>query len=277
MYLDGHEEAQPDFSPPSPVCLSLPAAPAVPLPFVVGGLYLFRELSHLLAPLMSRSCVTVGYLKKLHKRACVAMHYDHPWKPSSNCVEEMWREDFFRPGATPLPLHHNPLVVDAIIAAHVRACPACRVLGSLLPTCYMAQMVKFISHGWDPLIDTSARHSWLPFHRNLTSAAKFSGFVTDQMTKYESSLAVRPCAHPDPTSNMVVWSSMGVVIRSSDLDRARVATGIRVTDQASLDAANTHLFILDVPPVKPRLIVDMSGSGVNVQPMTLLFHMGCLE
>ena len=95
---------------------------------------------------MSRSCVTVGYLKKLHKRACIAMHYAHPWKPSANFVEEIWREDFFRPGATPLPIHHRPLDVDA-------------TLGALLPTCYMAQMVKCISHGWDPLIDTSSRHS----------------------------------------------------------------------------------------------------------------------
>ena len=181
-------------------------------------------------PLVSRSYVTVNYLKKLHKRACVAMHYDHPWKPSANCVEEMWREDFFCPGATRLPSHHRPLDVDAIVAAQVRACPSCRTLGSLLPTCYMTQMVKCISHGWDPLIDTSARHSWPPFHRNLTSAAKFSGFVSDQMAKYESSLAFRHCVYPNPTSDMVVWNAMGVVIWSSDLDRARVATGIRVTD-----------------------------------------------
>ena len=147
MYLDGHEEARSDFSPPSSTCPSPPAAPDIPLPFTVGGLYLFRELSHLLAPLVSRSCVTVGYLKKLHKCACVAMHYDHPWKPSANCVEEMWREDFFRPGATPLPSHHRPLDVDAIVTAHVFACPSCRTLGALLPTCYMAQMVKCISHG----------------------------------------------------------------------------------------------------------------------------------
>ena len=65
------------------------------------------------------------------------------------------------PGANPLPLYHRPL--DAIIAAHVRACPACRVLGSLVPTCYMAQMIKCISHSWNPLID-----SWPPFYRNLT-------------------------------------------------------------------------------------------------------------
>ena len=201
------------------------------------------------------------------------MQYDHPWKSSANCVEEMWREVFFRPGATPLPLHHRPIDVDAIIAAHVRACPACRVLGALLQTCYKAQMVKCISHGWDPLINSSARHSLPTFHRNLTSAAKFSGFVTDQMAKHETSLAVRPCAHPDPTSDMVVWSSMGVVIRSSDLDRARVATGIRVTDPA----ANIQQILLDVPPVKPRLIVDMSGSGVNAHAMTPPFHMGCLD
>ena len=138
----------------------------------------------------------------------------------------------------------------------------------------MAQMVKCISHGWDPLIDTSARHSWPPFHRNLTSAAKFFGSVSDQMAKYESSFAVHPCAHHNPTSDMVVWNAMGVVIRSSDLDRARVATGIRVTDQASLDAANSQLLILDVPLVKPRL---MSSSGVNAHAMTPSFHMGCLD
>ena len=97
------------------------------------------------------------------------------------------------------------------------------------------------------------------------------------MAKYESSLAVRPCAHPNPTSDMVVWNAMGVVIRSSDLDRARVAMGIRVTDQASLNAANSQLLILDVPPVKPRLIVNMSGSGVNAHAMTPSFHMGCLD
>ena len=184
---------------------------------------------------------------------------------------------FLLPRCHTLAASPPPLDVDAIVAAHVRACPSCRILGSLLPTCYMAQMVKCISHGWDPLIDTSARHSWSPFHRNLTSAAKFSGFASDQMVEYESSLAVRPCAHPDPTSDMVVWSAMGVVIRSSDLDRARVATGIRVTDQASLDAANTQLLILDVSPVKPHLIVDMSGSGVNAHAMTPSFHMGCLD
>ena len=216
--------------------LSFPSLSAAPICFV-----------SCLAPLVARSCVTVGYIKKLYKRACAVMHYDHPWKPSAKCVEEMWQEDFFRPGATPLPLHHCSLDMDAIIAAHVRACPACRVVGSLLQTCYMAQIVKCISHGWDPVIDTSARHSWPPFHRNLTSAAKFSGFVTDQMAKYEISLVGRPCAHPDPTSDNVVWSSMCVGIRSSDLDCARVATGIRVTDQASLDAANTQLLILDVP------------------------------
>ena len=54
--------------------------------------------------------------------------------------------------------------------------------------------------------------------------------------------------------------AMGVVIRSSDLDRACVATGVRVIDQASLDAANADLLILDVPPVKPRLIVDMEST-----------------
>jgi len=76
---------------------------------------------------------------------------------------------------------------------------------------------------------------------------------------------------------MVVWNAMGVVLRSSDLDRARVATGVRIIDQASLDAANADLLLLDVPPVKPRLIVDMSGSGVNAHALTPSFHMGCLD
>ena len=65
--------------------------------------------------------------------------------------------------------------------------------------------------------------------------------------------------------------------RSSDLDHARVATGIRVDDQAALDAANTQLLILNVPPVKPRFIVDMTGSGVNAHALTPSFHMSCLD
>ena len=148
----------------------------------------------------------------------------------------------------------------------------------------MAQMVKCISHGWDPLVDTSDRHSWPPFHRNLTSATKFCGFVSDQMAKYESSLAVRPCAQPNPTSDMIVWNAMGVVIRSSDLDRARVATGIRVTDQASLDAANSQLLILDVllqqlsarrvrPPQLRCILIDhvpLLGDLLRVRACTIL-------
>ena len=60
-----------------------------------------------------------------------------------------------------------------------------------------------------------------------------------------------------------IVSPMGTSIKNSDKKRAVVLTGIRIVDQNTLRTASEAMEKLGFPPLKARIINDVTVSGVN--------------
>lgn len=184
-------------------------------------------------------------------------------KPDGNDVEEMYRLNpwLFRSGPSPLPPGSHTLNVVKIKAMHRGCCPSCsrEPEDTLHPQCYFNTLLRCITHGWCPPI---APHQVRPcgvYKGNYETVAQYSESADKEIGAMLESKIIEECAdHPQ-----AAWTPLGVVIKNSDMVRAKVRVGIEVTDQASLTLASNALIALGDKKIGCRPISDCTASGVN--------------
>lgn len=181
-------------------------------------------------------------------------------KPNGVHVEEMFNLYVFRSGQDPLPEGSHTLKARAFHDNHCRSCPRCSRAGYLLPDCYFTPMFRCITHGWNPIIDESTISPVYHVKGNYETLTQYA----DSAEKEINSMLEHGVLEEwhDSLQGCVVHP-LGAVVKSSDIIRARVLTGIEVKDQGSLTDASTLLVNSGHPKIKCRIITDCTATGLN--------------
>jgi hypothetical protein len=217
----------------------------------------------ILRDLQKDECLTLGHVKLAARRAMAALGYCSSPKPNAFFVEEMFVPHMFQGGADPLPPGDRPLDVLAMDKFHVAACTLC-VTGNVVHSdCYWHLMRLPIQNGWVPHL---SRFTFYPKYSasgadgNHLSASLYPGTVQKEIqAQLEAGICTAfPAAPPG-----VIVNPLGVIIKKSDIARAKNCTGVLIKCQPSLDAANAILKSKGLPVVKGRPITDATATGAN--------------
>jgi hypothetical protein len=245
----------------STVPLSLGAPPFVPFTTV-------KSVIDILCMLRSSNSLSLGIVRQATRKAMAAVTSVPPPKPSALNVREMFIPEMFRGGNVPLPLADRPLNVGAMDGFHVEACTLCSRAGTVHDKCYWCSMRLPIQNGWVPALDESRiqpQYTASGDDGNHKSASVYPATVRKEIN---AQLAAGICtAFPVPQPEAIMCP-LGVIIKKSDVAKAKVLTGVVIKDQPSLDAANASLSQQGLPQVKGRPITDATASGVNQALLT---------
>ena len=189
-------------------------------------------------------------------------------KPSGLRVDEMFNTQMFLSGDVPLDPSSHPLQTRALDKNHVRCCTTCSVFGTTHSSCYFFSMLRCISHGWCPPVDTSAIQPTRAYGDMSLSVSRFPLSAQREFNKMLPHGVVMPV----PATTPGVVSPVGLILKNSDLAKARILTGIIIVDDASLASANELLVAEGHTPIKVRLTNDLSASGINAACYTPPFR-----
>ena len=180
-------------------------------------------------------------------------------KPQGLDVHQMFDPALFRSGAAVLDDKESPLQAPVMAALHCRSCRICTLHGGVSSSCYFAQMLRCITHGWSPRVSLPIQAVYAT-HGNYPALSRFHHSARDEFLKMSRHGVVRPVVNP---LHWGVISPLGAVLKNSDVIRARMLVGVQIEDQQSLTVANDRLATLGYPLVKARLITDLTATGVN--------------
>jgi hypothetical protein len=159
---------------------------------------------------------------------------------------------------------------------HCLHCEDCRPRGRVLRTCYFAEMGATLNRGWEPKpregaleelrwTSLSTPKAIAPAERNWPNAQLFArtlSRLTEALVSEGAAAEWGSCGWRDDHVRVVI-NPMNVVLKGAETTHARVTYGITVVDDDSLDKANACRERDRLKPMKPRLVCDMSHSGVN--------------
>ena len=188
-------------------------------------------------------------------------------RPAMPDVEAMVSPIIFTAGAS--RISDCPLRPDLMYEDHLRYHANCS------PTCYIHRMTAVAANGWRLTFrhDRPIRICSRSFnHKPFVQFGSLSDIALEK--QFLNSGACAPLPLPLSTNSRLrpVFSPLLSVIRNSDLWRASVA-GVRVQDGESLAAANALL----EPPIKLRICLDVSSSGINDAMPDFPFSYAALE
>ena len=189
-------------------------------------------------------------------------------KPYSMHVKDMFRADMFQSGSHPLPPSSLRLRPTAFARQHVAACVDCNPLGFVSPHCYFATMLRCLTHGWLPTMDKGIT----PAYASKGNSPKVALYNDSVSTAFKEMLANKVVVKAPP-DQPAVTSPLGVVVKNSDLYRAKELARVLITDQESLNRANKALLALFMKQVKIRVTMDTTQSGVNGAMLVPPFRM----
>jgi hypothetical protein len=181
-------------------------------------------------------------------------------KPNGVHVEEMFNPYVFRSGSNPLPEGIHTLKARAFYDNHCRSCCRCSAAGYMISDCYFTPMFRCITHGWDPII---IRENVQPVYKvdgNYPTITQYAESVLKEIASMKAHGVLRIWPYP---RNGCIVHPLGAVVKSSDIIRARVLTGIEVKDQSSLTNASTLLENSGFSKIKCRIITDCTATGLN--------------
>ena len=168
-------------------------------------------------------------------------------------VEAMVSPIIFTPGS--VPISDCPLRPDLMYEDHARYHSSCS------SSCYIHRLVAVAANGWrltfrrDRPVNIMSRSF---NHKPFVQFGALSEAALEKQFLNSGACAPLPIPHPVNSRTRPIFSPLLSVIRNSDLWRASVL-GISVTDSESLAAANNQL----IPPIKLRICLDVSSSGLN--------------
>ena len=181
------------------------------------------------------------------------------FKPNGLHIKEIFDPRMCQSGEEPLSLSRQPLKVKIADQHHIASCNLCSVTNSVNSKCYFSKLRLCLTHGWRPAIDRENIREEFKTSGNYPSVAKFQVTAMKEFDKMCDSGALEK--NPEGSNGIV--TPLGAVIKNSDKQRAKVLTGISITDQKSLSSANVRLEDLGYPAIKARLTTDVTATGVN--------------
>jgi hypothetical protein len=196
-------------------------------------------------------------------------------KPNGLHIAEMFDAKFMVPGKSELPPGTHGLRIPGLLAGHVPTCELCmRASSEASDTrtheeCYFTPMVECVRCGWHPPMEEREVIEQYDCSTGNRNTVTFKAAFDEQMSKLlQATEHAGPVLVPyvgDPQDLTI--NRLGLALKSSDLARAREATGIVVDGPESLAEANLQLEKLKQLPIKARLTTDATGSGVNSAAM----------
>ena len=184
-------------------------------------------------------------------------------KPHAGSINEMFHPLMFCAGASELPASEQRINADLASQLHVRYCNLCSSVGRVDCDCYFFQMVKCLRNGWVPYMPIPAPPIPLYRAKPVTKADRFFKTKQSIIQKMVNAGFIRGVP-PDPNdSTPYVDTPFNIVFKKSDIHRISLYTDIRVKCDKSLETINGLLASMGQPPLKPRPVFDVTGSGVN--------------
>ena len=148
---------------------------------------------------------------------------------------------------------------------HKSSCSLCGKIKNSINldvNCYGHGLLQPLIYGWEPLVDTDK----LLRNKVVSNYPNFSLFPTAVKKELDKMLATGllvTATSVNLEDKDIVFSPMNAIVKNSDKIKTKVLTGIYISDEDSLNAANIALELLKIPPVKARITNDLSRSGVN--------------
>ena len=185
-------------------------------------------------------------------------------KPRGLYIDEMWDPFVCIPGDDELPHNSHTLNVTAMDQFHIETCTYCNAHRSIQESCYFAQLRKCITHGWNPPIDTdNSINQKYRTDRNYPACSLYPVNLDKEIKTLFDFGVLCQVPKEELLSGPSIISPLGMKIKTSDLNRARVLVGIDVKNQDQMLEANRKLSEQQQPPIKPRIITDFTASGGN--------------
>lgn len=173
-------------------------------------------------------------------------------------VEDMYTSnpEVFGTGRDPVPQEDLVLRPDRLEHHHRLHCLKCKHSQS---ECYFPHLLKCITHGWLPAFSGD---SFIPPYEvsgNYPVTKKFSESVSKEIATMEINGVIQKCQ----ALEYQVIHPTGAVIKNSDKMKASTLVHVPITDQSSLNLANSLLKDLGLNPIKVRVSTDCTATGVN--------------
>ena len=183
-------------------------------------------------------------------------------KRDSLSISSMWNGDLCQSGENELDEGSHKFQVKTMDTFHLEACPKCSVSQAIRPDCYWPQLRRCITHGWNPPVVRPIETQYHTRGNNRLSA-KFSKSFEKGVAAFVADGVLVSCEDSQVRPDNLVINPMGMVLRKSDMARAKLLTGIDIVDQESLTRANMELEGQKMLEVKCRVSTNASAKGIN--------------
>ena len=167
----------------------------------------------------------------------------------------MFDSKLFIAGRTKVESNLN---VVAMSKQHCLHCHICSKIGAVAKSCYFHQMRECIIKGWQPPIKTKG----LKPKYKYKNSPKIEAYKLQTQPEMDEMIKHKVVRLASEGPNRVL-NPLGVVIKNSDLQRAKTLMGITVHNSESLKKASDALVAAGHPRIKCRISTDCSGSGIN--------------
>ena len=107
---------------------------------------------------------------------------------------------------------------------------------------------------------------------NNRLSAKFSKSFEKGVAAFVADGVLVSCEDSQVRPDNLVINPMGMVLRKSDMARAKLLTGIDIVDQESLTRANMALEGQKMLEVKCRVSTNASAKGINAAMLILVCY-----
>ena len=175
--------------------------------------------------------------------------------PNYTDPKDMFDKRLFIPGRTPVTCN---LKTEKMIPLHLLHCALCLPYKAIHPECYFSTMLKCVENGWNPPVK---RNQISPQYR-CSNSPRVKAYSLQTIPEMEE-MIMHKVVEPTTATPDSIINPLGVVIKNSDIQRARTLVKIEVKCARSLKQASEELVKAGLPRIKCRISTDCSGSGVN--------------
>jgi hypothetical protein len=167
----------------------------------------------------------------------------------------MFDPRLFIAGDTKVECNLKPLLM---IPLHLSHCSLCKPYQRVMEECYFHTMMVCINNGWSPPINVNT----IKPRYGCQNSRKVLDYKIQTRPEMEDMIRHKVVELTSPQEGMKI-NPLGVVIKGSDLQRARTLVNIEVKCSRTLQLASESLIQSGHPKIKCRISTDCSGSGIN--------------
>jgi len=182
-------------------------------------------------------------------------------KPDGMEVRSMFDANMFRSGTTAVSSDLNR---ERMKQMHCESCDQCREYfkkhGDCRRSCYYSAMDKCVAYGWNPHIQRDKIQSRYKVE-NSKNCKKYPNKVAEEVRGMEEHEVLVRLPSFEVGKHLI--NALGAIVKTGDILRAKVLTGIVVVDEETLLAASRALISQGFAKIKVRITIDCSGSGLN--------------